>query len=122
MQGLKKVAVAQLVRVPLCESGGRGFESRQPPKRTDKSILFFDLILDNSVAKLYNRAVYNWSTNTTRLKKIPQEYEKFVLGQRINFGLNNQKLSLELLKKHWDKLDIDQDKRNYLKEIIWSQS
>ncbi len=33
---LKSVAVAQLVRAPLCESGGRGFKSRQPPQNMTK--------------------------------------------------------------------------------------
>ncbi|MEX0896017.1 MAG: hypothetical protein WDZ94_03690 [Patescibacteria group bacterium] len=66
--------------------------------------------------------MYNWNTDTTRLKKNSAKYDQFVLEQQINFGLNNTKLSLEKLKANWDKLDIDAAKRNYLKSIVWSQS
>ena len=66
--------------------------------------------------------MYNWSVNTIRLQQNPEKYERFVLEQRINFGLNNHKLSLKALKKYWDVLDIDTDKRNFLKKIIWPQS
>ncbi|MEN8253183.1 MAG: hypothetical protein ABFQ62_02280 [Patescibacteria group bacterium] len=66
--------------------------------------------------------MYNWNTDTTRLKKNPEKYEKFVLEQRINFGLNNQKLSLKLLKKHWNNLIIDPAKKNYLNKIVWQTS
>jgi len=66
--------------------------------------------------------MYNWSVNTTRLKKNSEKYEVFILEQRINYGLNNQKLSLSLLRKHWDKLDIDPNKKTFLKKIVWPQS
>ncbi len=66
--------------------------------------------------------MYNWSTNTKRLKKNPDKYAIFVLEQRINFGLNQKKLPLSLLKKYWQQLRIDPKKRNYLKSIIWDQS
>lgn len=66
--------------------------------------------------------MYNWSTNITRLKKNPDQYNIFVLEQRINFGLNNKKLSLSHLKKYWSKLNIDPDKKLYLKKIVWTQS
>jgi len=66
--------------------------------------------------------MYNWNTDTTRLKKNTPKYEKFVLEQQINFGLNNTKLSLKKLKENWKKIDIDQAKRNYLERIIWTQS
>lgn len=46
----------------------------------------------------YNNSMYNWSTDTTRLQKKPDEYAKFILEQRINFGLNGEKLSLRNLK------------------------
>jgi len=64
--------------------------------------------------------MHNWSVDTTRLKKNPSLYERFVLEQRINFGLNGHKLSLASLKKHWDKLVIDKNKRAYLKKIVWA--
>ena len=66
--------------------------------------------------------MYNWNTDTTRLKIDNSKHDVFVLEQQINFGLNNTKLSLEKLKKHWDTLSIDPKKRNYLKKIVWNQS
>jgi hypothetical protein len=66
--------------------------------------------------------MYNWNTDTTRLKKDTPQYDRFVLEQQINFGLNNTKLSLKKLKKYWDQLDLDSAKQNYLKKIVWNQS
>ena len=66
--------------------------------------------------------MYHWSVDTARLKQNPQEYEKFLLEQRINFGLNKHRLSLNKLKKHWNNLVIDPDKKRYLKAIVWPQS
>lgn len=66
--------------------------------------------------------MYNWSVDTTRLKQNPEEYEKFLLEQRINFGLNGHKLSLKSLQKHWENLDIDPAKKAYLNKIVWPQS
>ena len=63
--------------------------------------------------------MYNWSVDTSRLKRKPDEYERFLLEQRINFGLNNKKLSLKALRKHWNKLEIDKSKREYLKNLLW---
>ena len=66
--------------------------------------------------------MYNWSTNTKRLKNNPQQYDIFELEQLINFGLNNQKISLAKLRKYWHQIDIDPNKRAYLKRIVWPQS
>jgi hypothetical protein len=66
--------------------------------------------------------MYNWSTDTTRIAKNSTTYEKFKLENMINFGLNNGKISLKLLKKHWDILVIDTDKKKYLKKLVWAQS
>lgn len=63
--------------------------------------------------------MYNWSVNTSKLKKDSKKYEIFRLEQAINFGLNNSKLSLKSLKKHFDVLKIDSNKRAYLKLLIW---
>lgn len=43
--------------------------------------------------------MYNWNINIARLKKNTPKYNKFVLEQQINFGLNNTKISLKKLKK-----------------------
>jgi len=62
--------------------------------------------------------MYNWSTDTTRLKKNTKKHDLFVLEQRINFGLNSKKISLPKLRKYWKKLDIDPNKKAYLKRLI----
>jgi hypothetical protein len=66
--------------------------------------------------------MYNWNTDTTRLKKDSKKHEKFVLEQKINFGLNDSKLSRNSLKKYWDQLVIDPVKKKYLEKIVWTQS
>ena len=66
--------------------------------------------------------MYNWSVDTTKLKQNINKFEVFVLEQRINFGLNDQKLSLKSLKKYWHQLKIDPQKRAYLEKIVWPQS
>ena len=66
--------------------------------------------------------MYNWSVDTTRLKKNHEKYEQFLLEQQINFGLNGQKLSLKILKKYWNSLNIDPQKQVFLKKIVWMQS
>lgn len=63
--------------------------------------------------------MYNWSVDTSRLKKDSKKYEIFKLEQAINFGLNNTKLSLKSLKENFDILKIDSNKRDYLKLLIW---
>lgn len=63
--------------------------------------------------------MYNWSIDTSRLKKNSREYNKFALEQRINFGLNGMKLSRKILKKYWNTLTIDPNKRIFLKKILW---
>ncbi len=72
-----------------------------------------------STAKCYNIVMYNWSVDTSKLKKNSNKYEIFKLEQAINFGLNNTKLSLKLLRENFDVLKIDSNKRAYLKLLIW---
>jgi len=62
--------------------------------------------------------MYNWSTDTKRIARNRDKYEKYCLEQAINYGLNGTKLSLISLRKYWNQLKIDQDKRNYLAKII----
>jgi hypothetical protein len=62
--------------------------------------------------------MYNWSTDLSKLKKDPQKYSIWKLEQLINYGLNGEKLKLEELKKYFNKLTIDPQKRNYLKFLL----
>lgn len=61
--------------------------------------------------------MYNWNTNTDKLKKNPEKYTIWKLEQSINFGLNGQKLKTEELKSYWAKLTIDPQRRKLLE--IW---
>lgn len=61
----------------------------------------------------------NWSVDTSRLKKHPAEYLRFVLEQKINFGLKGEKLSINDLKLYWNKLKIDPGKKRFLQKLVW---
>ncbi|PIS22731.1 hypothetical protein COT50_00375 [candidate division WWE3 bacterium CG08_land_8_20_14_0_20_41_10] len=62
--------------------------------------------------------MYNWSTDTTKLKKTPAKYTKWKLEQMINYGLDGEKLKETELRKHFPSLNIDPDKRAFLKRIL----
>lgn len=63
--------------------------------------------------------MYNWSTNTTELKKNPDKYAIWKLEQRINFGLNGQKLNANELKKYWTKLQLDPQRKKLIEMWLW---
>ena len=63
--------------------------------------------------------MYNWSVDTTELKKDKRKYAIWNLEQMVNFGLGGKKISREKLKKYWKILDLDPNKKNYLKMILW---
>ena len=65
--------------------------------------------------------MYNWNTNTSRLKADPFAYEKWRLEQVINFGLGGEKISRKLIKKHFSSLDIDQKKKDFFKMLLWPE-
>ncbi len=58
--------------------------------------------------------MYNWSTDTTTLKKSPEKYQIWRLEQLINFGLGTEKLNTLELKKYWSQLNIDPKRKNVL--------
>ncbi len=66
--------------------------------------------------------MYNWSVNTTRFKKNSAEYIKWKLEQTINYGLNNNKLHEEELRKYLPKLTIDPHKRRYLEFLVYGKN
>jgi len=58
--------------------------------------------------------MYNWSTDTTKLKENPEKYGIWRLEQLINFGLGGEKLSRTEINKYWNKLDLDPKRKNVL--------
>lgn len=63
--------------------------------------------------------MYNWSTDTTTLKKSPEKYKIWRLEQLINFGLGNEKIDTNELKKYWKLLKLDAKRKNVL--AFWIQ-
>jgi len=64
--------------------------------------------------------MYNWSTDTKRLKKGGDAYAKWKLEQQINYGLQGKKLSVPLLRKYLNDLAIDPAKRAFLNHILYA--
>lgn len=57
----------------------------------------------------------NWSTDEQALKKKdPRKYAIWRLEQLINYGVGEEKLSESELRKYWDELDIDPERRRFL--------
>lgn len=66
----------------------------------------------------YNNNMRNWSTDEKLLKKNPEKYNLWKLEQLINFGLGDEKLSIQNVKKNINKLSIDPLKKRYLKFLV----
>lgn len=64
--------------------------------------------------------MYNWSTDT---KKIKSKEAKIIweLEQTINFGLGGSRLNKASLKKYWNKLNLDPDRKKFLEFILWNK-
>lgn len=62
--------------------------------------------------------MYNWSVNTNRLQNNSSAYIKWQLEQMINFGLDNQKLPQEKVKKYLSILNIDPQKKACLEFLL----
>lgn len=63
--------------------------------------------------------MYNWSVDTKELKKDKKKFAIWRLEQMVNFGLGREKISREEIKKYWKFLNLDKNKKNYLKMILW---
>jgi len=63
--------------------------------------------------------MHNWSVDITELKKNKEQYAVWRLEQMVNFGLDGKKINREEIKKYWKILDLDPNKKNYLKMILW---
>jgi hypothetical protein len=63
--------------------------------------------------------MHNWSTDIAELKKNKKQYAVWRLEQMVNFGLGGKKINRQELKKYWKLLNLDANKKNYLKMILW---
>jgi len=63
----------------------------------------------------------NWSVDLRELKKDKEQYAIWKLEQMVNFGLDGKKISRAELKKYWDKLLLDPDKKRYLSWLLWEK-
>ena len=62
--------------------------------------------------------MYNWNTDLSKWDKKSESYIIWQLQQLINFGLNGEKLDLYQVKKYWQKLDLDPQRKKFLKLIL----
>ncbi len=65
--------------------------------------------------------MYNWNIDTSKIDKRSEKYKIWHLNQLINFGLNEERLDFDLLKKYWSKLSLDPKKKKFLQEILWEK-
>lgn len=65
--------------------------------------------------------MYNWNTDLSVLKKSGGEYTIWKLNQMINYGIGDEKLDLNLVKKYWKRLDLDSKRKKFLNFIIWGK-
>ena len=63
--------------------------------------------------------MYNWSVDTKELKKDKEQYVIWRLEQMVNFGLGGKKINRKEIKKYWKMLNLDHNKKQYLKMILW---
>lgn len=69
----------------------------------------------------YTTAMYNWSTNTDALQKQPEKFIIWKLEQMINFGLRGERLNMAILKKYWDKLELDPARKKYIAFLLYGR-
>lgn len=65
--------------------------------------------------------MYNWSTDTSQLKKNNVQYKIWKLEQMVNFGLGGEKISKTDIEKYWNDIHIDPARKKFLRLIVWPQ-
>lgn len=61
-----------------------------------------------------------WDYREKDLKKT-EWGRRYILQNMINFGPGKRKISLKLVKKHWDDLDIDPLRRRLFRFLLWNK-
>ena len=62
--------------------------------------------------------MYNWSTDEKELKQDPERYKVWRLEQLTNYGLGDEKLNQEELKRYLPKLSLDPARRRFLELLL----
>lgn len=63
--------------------------------------------------------MYNWSVDLKKLGNASDEAKIWRLEQVINFGLNGQKLDRSTVKRFWQRLRLDPQRKRFLKLLLW---
>jgi hypothetical protein len=66
----------------------------------------------------YSKIMKNWSTDIFKLQKNEEAFSIWRLEQLINFGLGEEKIDREELKKYWKVIHIDPFKRKFLSLFV----
>ncbi len=60
----------------------------------------------------------NWSTDVSELQKDADKFSTWRLEQLINFGLGEEKIDINELRKYWNVVHIDPFKRKFLSLFV----
>lgn len=60
----------------------------------------------------------NWSTDISELQKDKEKFSIWRLEQLINFGLGEEKIDRDELRKYWEVVKIDPFKRKFLSLFV----
>lgn len=62
--------------------------------------------------------MHNWSIDEKKLSKNSEKYAIWKLEQMVNFGLDGDKINENKLRKYWNKIEIDSERRKFLDFIL----
>ena len=66
--------------------------------------------------------MYNWSVDEAQMKKAdPKGYEIWRLEQMINYGEPGEKINERKVRKHWNQLNLDPSKKQYLEFLLFDK-
>jgi len=69
-----------------------------------------------------NDKMYNWGVDLKKMGSASKSAIIWRLEQAINFGLNGQKLDKALVKRYWQKLHLDPQRKRFLSLLLWPKT